>query len=237
MKVNSKILSIPPYISTSWGNISLLHMDSTSTNLVISLKDGNKIIIPNLSGNDLDGIFAAHSEFLEQQTKQLILPNKLQPNFDNTLNIGISSNVGIDGLENFTGIMQHDSNQKDAPLLPKEILLKIAKVSEALGINNEEFHLSQQEPHCNCPYCQITRAMQGGKDIDNDHNEQFADTECIENSDLTFKEWNIEQVGDKLYNVSNPIDNSELYQVYLGNPIGCTCGKNNCEHVISVLHS
>jgi hypothetical protein len=55
--------------------------------------------------------------------------------------------------------------------------------------------------------------------------------------ELKFREWDIQQAGDKLYNVSNPFDKGEQYQVYLGNPVGCTCGKSKCEHIVAVLNS
>ncbi|NGX33463.1 MAG: hypothetical protein K1060chlam4_01531, partial [Candidatus Anoxychlamydiales bacterium] len=40
-----------------------------------------------------------------------------------------------------------------------------------------------------------------------------------------------------LYRVTNPLDENEHYSVFLKDPIGCTCGKKNCEHVKAVLNS
>ena len=55
--------------------------------------------------------------------------------------------------------------------------------------------------------------------------------------DLKFRDWDIEQKSEELYEVTNPIDQNEHYQVFLGNPVGCTCGKKNCEHIRTVLNS
>jgi hypothetical protein len=35
----------------------------------------------------------------------------------------------------------------------------------------------------------------------------------------------------------NPLDHKEHYNVFLGDPIGCSCGNNNCEHIQAVLKS
>ena len=37
--------------------------------------------------------------------------------------------------------------------------------------------------------------------------------------------------------VTNPLDANEHYNVFLGDPIGCTCGQKNCEHIRAVLNS
>ena len=47
----------------------------------------------------------------------------------------------------------------------------------------------------------------------------------------------ITQTGDKLFTVVNKLDPQENYHVYLGHPVGCTCGKQGCEHILVVLKS
>jgi len=89
------------------------------------------------------------------------------------------------------------------------------------------------EPHCNCPYCQIANAMQGTV---SEVEEKEVEEEVTED-DLKFREWDIKQEGDKLYIVTNPLDADEHYQVFLGTPVGCTCGQKNCEHIRTVLSS
>ena len=53
--------------------------------------------------------------------------------------------------------------------------------------------------------------------------------------ELQFKDWEIAQKDGKLYHVINPLDKNEYYDVFLGDPIGCTCGNKNCEHIRAVL--
>jgi hypothetical protein len=61
--------------------------------------------------------------------------------------------------------------------------------------------------------------------------------EEIPDNELTFRDWDIRQTGDKLYTVTSRLDTSEQYNVFLGNPLGCTCGHDHCEHIKSVLES
>jgi len=61
--------------------------------------------------------------------------------------------------------------------------------------------------------------------------------EEVSDEDLTFQDWEVKQEGDKLYLVTNPLDRDERYRVFLGKPLGCTCGKTNCEHIRMVLSS
>ena len=75
MKMNPKILSIPPYISTSWKNIASLHVEHrhATSLLVVTLLNGAKIEVPQLSPPLLDAIFKAHALFLEQEEKTVNL--------------------------------------------------------------------------------------------------------------------------------------------------------------------
>jgi len=124
--------------------------------------------------------------------------------------------------------MQHNPNQADAADIPEDVLNKISKVAGALGLSDQE-NLPQAEPHCNCMHCQLARAIRGEKKV--------AEEEIVTDEDLTFRDWDIEQKSDYVYVVTNPLDNSETYNVFLGNPLGCTCGKKNCEHIRTVLNS
>lgn len=230
MKINSKGLSIPPYISTSWDNVVSIQYDDASLKLIVLLKGGSRVAIPNLTGDELERIFSSHAEYLEKPQSTGIAPG-LMPG--NMLTMGLSpGKLNLEGIGNFTGMMQHDPSQKDAPPLPEEILKKVKDIAKAMGLDMAAFGLPEGEPHCNCPFCQITKAMSGEA---TEPSEPIEDP--VSDQELTFREWDIEQVGDKLYNISNPLDKLEHYQVYLGSPTGCTCGKNNCEHIIAVLKS
>lgn len=234
MRVNSKTLSIPPYISTEWKYVSSLKMDGEG-NLVIQMVNGTQVKVPGMPGNDIEQIFNAHAEYLENPPQSTPASNPLSAL--GSFGIGIpNAGIGQEGLESFTGLMQHDPNQKDAPNIPSEILDKIASVSKALGIDADAFNLPESEPHCNCPYCQISKAMADtmGKNAGTGKEDS---EEPVSDEELTFRDWEIASIGEKLYKVSSPLNNTESYQVYLGEPIGCTCGKNNCEHIIAVLNS
>jgi hypothetical protein len=135
-------------------------------------------------------------------------------------------------MDSLRPVMQHDPLQKESPNLPTEIVEKISNVAKAVGADLNSFLLPADEPHCNCPYCQIVRAIHGKIKI-----EEPAKEEIVLDAELQFREWDIKQVEKQLYDVTNPLDQSEHYQVFLGTPIGCTCGKPNCEHVRAVLNS
>ncbi len=226
MKINERILSIPPYISTSWDNVASLRMNEEHV-LEIILHNGTKVTLPNLSADLMETIFDYH-------VKSMDLPhaNLIQDPF--SLNLG-KGGIVLSGMENFTGMMQHDPSQSDGPSLPFGILSKIAEMGKAIGVDAETFNIPEGEPNCNCPYCQIAKAIHGIKSIDS--NLGSADFEEVSKEELTFREWDIVQKNDKLYDVLNPLDKTEKYSVYLGDPIGCTCGKNNCEHILAVLKS
>ena len=61
--------------------------------------------------------------------------------------------------------------------------------------------------------------------------------EKIDDLDLVFRDWEIKELSNNLYTVTNPLDLNEHYNVFLGEPIGCTCGHKNCEHIKAVLQS
>lgn len=223
MKINAKILSIPPYISTPWEHVSLLQLDNHA-NLVVHLKNGGIIVVPPLPEATLEAVFSAHREFLETPKG---------PDFSKLANFSIGLPGILPSLDQLglTGIIQHDAAQKDAPDLPPELLTKIAEVAKTFHLDTNEAFQMVSEPHCNCPFCQIARKLA-------DQSKKEAPDEIeISEKDLHFREWDIQQVGEKLYEVTNPLERKEHYQVFLGKPIGCTCGKNNCEHIVAVLNS
>ena len=61
--------------------------------------------------------------------------------------------------------------------------------------------------------------------------------EPVPDAELSFQEWDIVQTGKDLFHVSSRLDPNEQYNVFLGNPVGCTCGKAGCEHILAVLKS
>lgn len=237
-KINQKILSIPPYISTSWKNINTLHMKEDKGRLVLAivLHNGSLIEIPGLEESLIGQIFEAHSKYVEQETKepQIESLKTFEPSRENDLSFSFGlpfQMSGTEGAENMGTFLQHNPGQADTPEMPAEVLQKVCSITKALGMDLEQMNIPKAEPHCNCPYCQLARAIQGNTPSPEEIEEQISE------DDLRFRDWDIKQEGDKLYIVSNPLNMDENYQVYLGTPVGCTCGQKNCEHIRSVLNS
>ncbi len=226
MNITPQILSIPPYISTTWKNISSLHAipEGETFKLIIMLANRMRVVIPALSKASIDAIFAAHALY-GSETVPTSEENKTLPSAP------LSFSTSGTGIELLSAASQHNPAQANAPELPKEILDKIAGIAKVLGLDDAA-HLPKAEPHCNCPYCQIARAF---------HNEESSvpekEEEIVLEEDLKFRNWDIKQSAEQLYLVTNPLDENEHYSVFLGEPLGCTCGLKNCEHIRAVLNT
>lgn len=250
-KINENMISIPPYISSTWANVAYLIVEESNQGkiLVVTLIDGSKITVPQLTEIDIQMAFDMHAKFLETEIerpkdeKESIPPGKdfspLKQIFSGLGNIteqivGIPLKFSIDpgGLEQLSIAIQHNPELAKAPDLPSEVLNKISAVAKMLGLEENQTSL-KPEPHCNCPHCQILRAM-GHTESDST---LVSEEEEVSDADLKFSQWQIMPINDKLYQVFNPSETTEAYQVYLGEPIGCTCGKKNCEHLKAVLES
>jgi hypothetical protein len=232
MKINNKILSLPPYISTSWKMISSIQLieENDTSILAIILKDGPLVKIPHLPREIVDKIFAYHASFLEEGDEKQALSFNREGSF-----LDIPLQFGSNGFQGF-GPLQHNPEQANSPDMPIELLNKITQVttafSSALGTEeSSSIELPEPQPNCNCMHCQIVRAMKGQS------KEVVEIEESVDEVDLKFKEFDIHKKGDKLYEVVNPLDQTEHFQVFLGTPLGCTCGKKNCEHIKAVLNS
>jgi hypothetical protein len=212
MKINEKILSLPPYISTSWKNIVSIHVETRPYGhiLLIELVTGSKVEIPNLDPKIMEQVFAMHASAIEQEGQKNIATQTF------------SFPLPLEGL---TSIMQHSPEQADSPPLPQEMIDKLKGLREILP----EEAMAKPEPHCNCPYCQIARAISGEE-------APLPVEEIVSDEDLKFRTFDIKQESDKLYSVTNPLD-GQHYRVFLGEPLGCTCGSKNCEHIQAVLKS
>jgi hypothetical protein len=239
MQINSKILSIPPHISTAWTNVSSLHIEENGNQkaLVVHLTNSSKIKLPNLPQHLIDSIFEAHASFLEESTPKNNTQDKKNLNPFNGDTLLLNLPFKLDGLsmDHLTSFMQHNGEQKDMPNMPKELLSKILEVAKMMGMD-ELKNLPKPEPHCNCTHCQVIRAISNSEE---EQEEEAAgeEEESVLDEELTFKNWDISQKSEKLFTVTNPLDKSEAYQVFLGEPIGCTCGQKNCEHIEAVLRT
>jgi hypothetical protein len=228
MKITSTVLSIPPYLSTTWKNISSLHVkeEKGALTLVVILQNRTQIEVPKLQKTTIDAIFEAHARYAETADRESkIFQNPLNPvegpfNFS----LPLKSNGPIDSL----GVaMQHNEEQADLPPLPPDVLNKITAIARAFGLDDASA-LPKAEANCNCVYCQVARALRG---------EETLPQEEVTEEDLKFRNWEITQAADKLYTVTNPLDANEYYSVFLGDPLGCTCGQKNCEHIGAVLNT
>ncbi len=231
--INNKMLSIPPYVSVAWKNIASLHIEHRMPGpiLIISLLNGSIIEIPSLAPAVIETIFVAHAKYMDQEHTALS-KNPLKGMFSMPGSNAMEGIAGLNenGLENMGNAFQHNREQANMPNLPEEFLNKISGIAKLISI--DEDLVPKAEPGCNCLHCQIA------KTIENSVSEETKEKEVLEEvsaEDLKFRIWDIDQSGDKLYIVKNPLDEKEHYSVFLGDPIGCTCGEKNCEHIQAVL--
>lgn len=227
MKITDSHVSIPPYISTAWENISSLHSDKGT--LVFSLLDGNDIEVPHLSKEEIDEIFSRHAHFLE--THKDFHRNSPQKFFESFSKDGSMFNLGA--IDAIGEALTHNPQNSHMPPIPPEMAKKIEAMSEMMGEDEKEL-ITPPEDNCMCLYCQIARhILHKHETLDN----PAIVEENVSEEELRFEEWAVEHISDKMYKVTNKLDKTESYNVFLGEPIGCTCGKSNCEHVVAALRS
>lgn len=249
IKITEQLISIPPHISTTWDKIIFLQttedFETKNLILVIHLLDGKVVQIPGLDSTLIDIVFAAHMQYLEGRGNQTVQSTEPPKSLSNLLQqltglspeqlssmpirLGISTFPGIEGIEM---AFQHNQEQANAPNMPLEILDKITSMAKMMS-GGDLGAFAKAEPHCNCMHCQVCRAITGTSKL-----EQVQEIdESVSEEDLTFKSWEIDQLGENLFKVSHPLDPKEEYSVFLGTPVGCTCGQNHCEHIKAVLYS
>lgn len=246
VKIDEKIICIPPYISTTWDQVSFLQSSEDPETgllmLTIHLTEGKTVCIPNADSSLIDIAFSTHVKYLESKTIQT-QPGEAGKTMGSLLQhlTGLSPDqlthmpirFGISGLEGMPGMeaLQHNSAYANAPDMPAEVLDKISGMIKMLS-NGETSAFPKPESHCNCPHCQVARSVHDSqREADSPLDQPVADEE------LTFRDWEIVKKGDKLYTVINPLDAEEQYSVYLGTPVGCTCGHAGCEHIKAVLYT
>jgi hypothetical protein len=206
--------------------------------LAITLTNESVVKIPKLDESVIEEIFSYHEKSLEGNFSEPMKPP--QPTttvganpLTMSLPFKLSDMESISNIGTVGGLLQHSQEQANFPNLPQEFITKINSVSKALGLDHQLENVAKPEPHCNCPYCQIARAL---------HEQEPTSIACpkeeaVHADELKFREWDIQETDRNLYEVINPLDPSEHYQVFLGKPIGCTCGLKNCEHIKAVLNS
>jgi len=232
MKITDSIVSIPPYISTAWENVASLSMEEDL--LVFTMRDLTRVSVPHLSSQEVEQVFSAHAAFLEAHT-----PHELQKAPERDISFTPPFRMQLGNIEQFGQVMEHNPAHSGLPPIPEESLDRIAALSKIIS-EEEILAMPPPETNCNCMYCQVTRALRKAilQDVDMlpDHPQAQVE-EKVEEEDLKFEAWAVELIGDKEYRVTNKLDALEQYTVSLQDPISCTCGKKNCEHLVAVLHT
>ena len=243
MRINNKILSIPPYISTSWKQISSLKAEKKEgfLQLHITLQDGSYTLIPQIESPVVDAIFSSHAKYLENEMPQEKQPPSIfsfeSPRMSSSALLDAPFPLPFPEFKNLTSFLQHDSEKSLEANFPQEMLDKIAHLTKAMGISDIRL-FPKAEPHCNCPHCQIARSMKKAFEETQreEENSLYLDEEVTE-KDLSFKSWFIYPLENNNYKVIHPDNKDEIYLVSLGSPLSCSCGSNQCEHIRSVLSS
>lgn len=228
IKITSKVLSIPPYLSTSWSQIVAIH--GKEEFLAVTLVTGDTIQLNGLNPEVIEIIFFYHAAYLEQENDSIVTINEdKEVKSEEPVSFQMAFGNSIEGLGS---MMQHNADQMNAPTLPLEVLEKVNAISKIIAPTGET-SLPQAVENCNCFYCQLARVINPSvKEIEVEEEKE----EVLE-KDLQFQQWSINQTGDHLFNVTNRLDTQESYRVFLGKPVGCTCGKEKCEHILAVLRS
>jgi len=247
VKIDEKLICIPPHISATWDQVTFLQSEedpeTKKFTLTIHLVDGKIVQIPNLDSALVDIAFAAHMKHLEgkppSEDKEdepktfgglLQQLTGLSPEQLSSMPIRFGLSGGMPGMENLEMAFQHNQEQADSPDMPPEVLEKASEMAK-LVMGGDLGSFPKPEPHCNCMHCQLARAIHDISKIEKIEEEPVSD------KDLTFRTWDIKESGEKMFIVTNPLDPKEQYTVYLGKPVGCTCGQSDCEHIKAVLYS
>lgn len=205
---------------------------------MVSLQDGTVCSIPDLPEETINTIFSTHaraSETTGAETGDVsMLVGDLRSGMKDLF--GLFSKLGDPSISSLGKILEHDPENSGLPDLPEEM---VKKVELLLNIIPKEdiLEMPEAEPGCNCMYCQINRILRQEHSLHEEESDSLLSEEPVEETELEFSQWNVENIDDKLYKVTNKLDPKEEYRVFLGDPIGCTCGKAHCDHVLAVLRS
>lgn len=233
-KITDKLISIPPYVSTSWDQVSALQREGEV--LHIFLLSGAKITIPHVSEEAFQHLFTHHSRWIEKetplsQTAPDVTFDTIQKGLKDV--VSLTMKLGVSALGQLGQVLEHNPAHAHLPPLPPEMVDRIKALT---NIISKEDLKSLQPPveHCHCLYCQIVRLLRGNELLTEEPSPQ---DEVIEDKDLQFSQWQVAPLADQQYIVRNKLDSHEEYKVFLGDPMGCTCGKPHCEHIVAVLRS
>ncbi|NDE63904.1 MAG: hypothetical protein EB053_06075 [Chlamydiae bacterium] len=247
MKINHRVLHIPPYISCKWSEIASIGVESIEGQNVlhVQLLSGARAIVPNLTQDEIDLVFKMHVQHLEAAAEEeekfknvkeipffsnLFQPPPMDANVATSFGAPISFH--FDATDPSSLFQGHNPQFANSPALPKEILDKITLIAKAIG--GEMVKEVEPVDLCNCFFCQIARALHNErKDEKKPHIPKNLPKDLL--SGGIDPEWMVEEVGPHMFKVTSRDEPGILYQVYLGDPLGCSCGSNRCQHIVAAL--
>lgn len=252
MEINPRFISLPPFLSVAWHQVASIHMEEDL--LIFTLISGGSIELANLPQEVIQRIFNVHCFYMRNTPAAVVRPQqqhslqKDAPQSSSQTNSALAEppaadipeiggiRLGFTTLDGMGSALQHNPTMADAPDIPHDILNKIAAVTKILAPDESEV-VPKAEPNCNCMHCQIVRTIHS--ELKGVPAKGFEDKQesIVHDEELTFQEWEIKQEADQLFTVIRRLEPKEQYQVFLGQPIGCTCGKEGCEHIVAVLQS
>lgn len=228
VKINKNILSIPPYLSIPWKEIASLYLKDEE--LIVVPKKGDLCEVPGLTEEQIEKIFHFHAQCYDQLDREERALGFLSR---------LASSEGVSGMQiaiaaspaDITNPMvEHNPELADAPDIPHEILEKIQMISKMVESAGGQSPSMKQEHGCNCFHCQIARVLSPSEEPSCQQQCDCVDGDQVEG-------WSIIQTGDRLFSVTKNSCPQEVYEVHLGDPVSCTCGKRGCEHLLVVLKS
>jgi hypothetical protein len=247
MKINQRVLHIPPHISCKWSEIASLGVENIDGQdlLFVHLLSGTRAQVPNLTQDQIDLIFKMHVQHLEESADEeerfknvkeipffsnLFQPPPMDANVATSFGAPISFH--LDANDPGSLFQGHNPQFSNSPPLPKEILDKITLIAKAIGGDM----VKEVEPVelCNCFFCQIARALKNERvEEKKPHIPKNLPKDLLRGG--IDPEWMVEEVGPHMFKVTSRDEPGVLYQVYLGEPLGCSCGSNRCQHIIAAL--
>lgn len=225
--------------------------------LTFHMTTGLSVELPEISKESSDAVFQAfvnyheHKQQIKQRLKQAISNSLMNQSFsiDSLLN---SQNPALDSsfmaipfqmfgdipapttapaefsLNHLTNNLRHNPQMKDLPVLPRELLKKVAQTARELFNHHSSLELPMAHTGCHCMHCQIARAIQIGL--------EQAGVEVTAN-ELRFSQWHIHLLSNEHFLVVSTTDPSECFDVKLKPQIECSCTKPTCAHIEAVLRS
>ncbi len=183
----------------------------------------------------IEAIFSAHARYLEQEEKApapKLLPGTPLSLPDSSQQLA-SFALPLKDMQGLGNVSQHNPEQADTPDLPQTGPGKIGEITKAMGIDD-----LIASPQTRAPLqlrALPDRAGNAGRCRERSRRRSRKKLSLMRN--LNSARGISRRLRDKLYVVTNPLDDKEHYNVFLGDPVGCTCGHHHCDHVRAVLNS